>query len=503
MKHGGWFKRALSGLVAALLALGIAELLALLIPGLSSPVTVVGAFVVDIVPPWAKDFAIDTFGTNDKLALTVGLVGVILLVALLAGLLERVKLPLGSALIAIFGVVGAVAAVTRANASGWTVLPSLLGAAAGILVLRLLIRKLSGAKLPLELLDRRSFLQLAGLATVLGLAAGAVGRTVKQVSSAVTNFVLPTPKTRESIPAGADLKIPGLSPFVTPNADFYRIDTALQVPQIDTASWQLRIFGMVDREVTMSFAELLEQPMIERVLSLTCVSNQVGGKLAGNAVWIGTPIRDLLARAGVSQDADMVLSSSQDGYTASTPLDALTDPGRDALLAVGMNGTPLPPEHGYPVRMVVPGLYGYVSATKWLVSLEVTRFDRKQAYWTPRGYAEKAPIKLASRIEVPGPFAKLDKGSVVVAGTAWAQHTGVASVEVKIDDGAWQKADLGEVPSKDTWRQWRFNWQAQESGNHYIYVRATDAQGRVQESTNHYPLPDGATGFHNIAVSVN
>ncbi len=260
---------------------------------------------------------------------------------------------------------------------------------------------------------------------------------------------------------------------------------------------------MVDREVTMSFDELLKEPMIERVLSLTCVSNQVGGKLAGNAVWIGSPIRDLLARAGVFSDADMVLSTSQDGYTASTPLDALTDQARDALLAVGMNGTPLPAEHGYPVRMVVPGLYGYVSATKWLVSLEVTRFDRKQAYWTPRGYAEKAPIKLASRIEVPGPFAKLDKGQAAVAGTAWAQHTGVASVEVKVDDGPWDMAELGEAPSKDTWRQWKYSWQAQDAGNHYIYVRATDAEGRIQESMNHYPLPDGATGFHNIAVLVN
>lgn len=498
-----WSKRGLSGVLAALAALGAGELIALAVPGISSPLTVVGAFVVDIVPPWAKDFAIETFGTNDKLALMIGLGVVVLLIAALAGLLERRNRPIGSAIIAIFAVAGALAAMTRANAVILSVLPSVLGGVFGILVLRMLVAKLESRQFSVPLLDRRNFLQLAVGAAAVSVLFGVVGRVAQQLSSRVANFVIPTPKTKESIPAGADLKVPGMSSFITANSDFYRIDTALEVPQLDTASWSLRIFGMVDKEITLSFDDLLETPMIERVITMTCVSNQIGGKLAGNAVWIGAPIRDLLKRAGVSVDADMVLSTSQDGYTASTPLASLTDPGRDALLAVAMNGEVLPREHGYPVRMVVPGLYGYVSATKWVTSLEVTRFDRKKAYWTPRGYAEQAPIKLASRIEVPSGFAKLNRGSVVIAGSAWAQHTGVSKVEVKIDDGQWQEADLGTVPSVDTWRQWKFVWDAQTPGGHYIRVRATDNNGMLQTSEDQATLPDGATGYHNLNVMVS
>ncbi|WP_018133934.1 molybdopterin-dependent oxidoreductase [Acaricomes phytoseiuli] len=459
-------RAGLSGLLAALAGLGLSELISALLPGGVSPMLAVGAFIIDIVPSFLKDLAISLFGTQDKLVLLISIGAGIAVFAAVSGIAERFRPPLGSVFITVFGIAGVLAAITRANASWSAALPALAGGAFSVLVLRFLISALQkpSTQAPASategteragLIARRSFGQLAIGAAAIGVIGIAVGRAISQAATTAYRFVIPQAQNPEALPEGTDLNIDGLSPFVTPNGDFYRIDTALTVPQIDPQQWSLRIFGMVDQEVTVSFEELLTMPVLERSVTLTCVSNEVGGELAGNAIWTGVPIRDLLSKAGVSDDADMVLSMSQDGYTAGTPLDALTDPNRDAILAMAMNGEPLPPEHGYPVRMVVPGLYGYVSATKWVVSMEVTRFDQKQAYWTPRGYAEKAPIKLASRIEVPKSFASLTPGPVVVAGTAWAQHTGVDAVEVRFDKGPWQRATLGAVPSNDTWRQWR------------------------------------------------
>jgi len=297
------------------------------------------------------------------------------------------------------------------------------------------------------------------------------------------------------------LDVPGISPYLTPNRTFYRVDTALRVPDVPVDSWRLRIHGMVEQELDLDFEDLLSRRLIERRITLTCVSNPVGGEYVGNATWIGVPVRELLAEAGVSADADAVKSTSADDMTIGTPLSALTDENRDALLAVAMNGEPLPLEHGFPVRMVTPGLYGYVSATKWLVDLEVTRFADFEAYWTSRGYAAEAPIKTSSRIDVPRSFARVRAGRVPVAGVAWSQDRGIASVEVRVDGGPWAEARLADEDNVDTWRQWVWDWAA-TPGNHTLEVRATDASGYTQTSERAPIAPDGSTGWHSVNVTV-
>ena len=316
-------------------------------------------------------------------------------------------------------------------------------------------------------------------------------------------LVLPQPTATATVPPGAELGIDGLAPVITPNAVFYRIDTALAVPAVEPSTWSLRIHGMVANEVTITWDELLALPLAESVTTLTCVSNVVGGTLIGNAVWLGYPIRELLARAAPSADADMVLSRSIDGFTASTPLSVLQDDNRNAILAVGMNGDPLPTEHGFPVRMVVPGLYGYVSATKWVVDLEVTRFDEATAYWTDRGYSAMAPVKLQSRIDVPRPGQSVAAGTVVLAGVAWYQHVGIAGVEVQLDGGDWSDATLATAISDDTWVQWRYDWADAPAGTHRVRVRATGADGEVQTADQEGVVPDGATGQQEITVNVS
>jgi DMSO/TMAO reductase YedYZ molybdopterin-dependent catalytic subunit len=303
------------------------------------------------------------------------------------------------------------------------------------------------------------------------------------------------------IPPTVQPKGVALPPFVTSNDDFYRIDTALTVPQLSRAEWQLKIHGMVDREITYRFEDLDRFEVVEKVVTLTCVSNPVGGNLISNASWTGYRVRDLLADAGVHADADMVLSTSSDGFTAGTPVEALTD-GRDALLAVGMNGQPLPTKHGYPARVVVPGLYGYVSATKWVVDLEITRFDKAQAYWTRLGWSQDGPIKTESRIDVPRSGQEVARGPVTFGGVAWAQNRGVKAVEVRIDsrdtEGIWQQAQLGAGYSNDAWRLWSFAWQAEDAGEHTIWVRATDNTGTTQTKQWADPVPNGASGWHSV-----
>jgi DMSO/TMAO reductase YedYZ molybdopterin-dependent catalytic subunit len=300
---------------------------------------------------------------------------------------------------------------------------------------------------------------------------------------------------------GADFGLPGLAPYFSANGDFYRVDTSIQVPQLDARNWELRIDGMVENPVTIRYADLLAARLIERDVTLTCVSNEVGGDLIGNARWLGLPVRDLLAAARPKPGADAIRSHSVDGWTAGTPLSALTDPNRDAMLAIGMNGVPLPAQHGYPVRMVVPGLYGYVSATKWVVRLEVTRFDAFQAYWTSRGWAPQGPIKTESRIDVPKTYPDVRLGAGTIAGVAWAQHRGIEKVEVQVDEGAWRTATLASWNNPDTWRQWRLDWTA-PAGTHNLTVRATDANGAVQVAANAPPAPDGATGYDAASVQV-
>ena len=295
--------------------------------------------------------------------------------------------------------------------------------------------------------------------------------------------------------------MPGVGPFLTPNPDFYRVDTALFVPAIDAETWTLRVHGMVDRDLTLDLDELLARPMIERDITIACVSNEVGGRYVGNARWIGAPLTDLLQEAGVHADASQIVSRSADGFTIGTPTAVVLD-GRDAMLAVSMNGEPLPLEHGFPVRMIVPGLYGYVSAMKWLVDLELTTLDAYDAYWIQRGWAKEAPVKTQSRIDTPASRAALAPGVVPVAGVAWAQHRGIERVEVRVDDGPWEVAELGAEDTVDTWRQWVYRWNA-TSGPHTLAVRATDGDGATQTTDRVPPFPDGATGHHTITVEVS
>jgi len=360
---------------------------------------------------------------------------------------------------------------------------------------------------PLESSDpesRRRFLTGAG--TLLGVAAvaGLGGRWLagrRGVSAAREAVVLPAPASpAPAVPAGADLSLTQLAPYVTSNFGFYRIDTALVVPQVDPDTWRLRIHGRVRNPMTLSFADLLARPMVERYITLACVSNEVGGDLVGNARWLGVPIRDLLDEAEPEEGADQVVGRSVDGWTCGTPTAVLRD-GRDALLAVGMNGEPLPVEHGFPVRMVVPGLYGYVSACKWVTELELTSFADFDAYWVPRGWSPQGPIKTQSRIDVPRARNRLTAGPVTVAGVAWAQHRGIRRVEVRVDDGPWREAELAPAVSVDTWVQWSWRWEA-TPGEHRLQVRATDATGDTQTEWRQDVVPDGATGWHEVRVKV-
>lgn len=523
---------AAAGVASVAFGTGVGELSAALLAPASSPFVVVGALLIDLAPPWAKDAAIALFGTADKAALLVGIGLVLVAVAGAAGVLEVRRPPFGRLLIALLGAVGVLAAVTRANATMLAFAPPAIAAIAAVLALQFLVRRMPQASVtsrrtndatrgadagvspdasvdsrtePQEReVDRRRFLAWAGGAAALGAVAAMGGYALQAGSRAVTairdSITLPRATTTAAVPASAELGIDGLAPVITPNAQFYRIDTALAVPAVDPASWSLRIHGMVEREVTLTWDELLALPLEESVTTLACVSNEVGGGLIGNAVWLGHPIRELLARAAPSPDADMVLSRSVDGFTASTPLAVLED-DRNAILAVGMNGEALPAEHGFPVRMVVPGLYGYVSATKWVVDLEVTRFDRATAYWTDRGWSDRGPIKLQSRIDVPRRGQSLAAGPVTVAGVAWHQHVGIERVEVQVDDGPWQPATLATAISIDTWVQWRYDWDA-TSGAHTLRVRAVSADGEVQTADVQGVVPDGATGLHERTVEV-
>lgn len=518
----------IAGVAAVLLAAGLGELAAMVVSPSSSPVAAIGAALIDVAPPWAKDTAIALFGTADKIALVVGIALAMLVLAALAGWLQARRPPWGVVVIALFGITGAIVAATRPGAGALAWLPSLVAGAVGAVSLWLLVRLLQPARAdtartapaPVEPgkpvagptsdlpatqpPSRRAFFAWAGAAAAAGILAtvvgvrGATSATVAAVRRAVK---LPQPAAAAAaVPAGAELDIAGLTDVVTPNAQFYRIDTALIVPEVDTADWRLRVHGMVANEFELTWDELLALPLEESWTTLTCVSNEVGGNLIGNARWLGYPLRELLARARPTADADMVLSRSIDGFTASTPLEALTD-DRNAILAVGMNGEPLPLEHGFPVRMVVPGLYGYVSATKWVIDLEVTRFDRATAYWTTRGWSERGPIKLQSRIDVPRKGQGLKAGEVVIAGVAWQQHVGVEGVEVRIDEGEWMPAALAAAISEDTWVQWSVPWTA-TPGDHVIQCRATSTTGEVQTEDTAPPAPDGASGWHWRTVSV-
>jgi DMSO/TMAO reductase YedYZ molybdopterin-dependent catalytic subunit len=543
---------AAAGVLAAAVAMGVGQLAAGLGAAQSSPVVAVGQAAIDLTPLPIKDFAISTFGADDKNALLVGILVILAAFAAVIGILAMRRLALGLAGLAVFACIGLAAALTRPNATAGYVIPTLVGAAAGAFALTRLVHAAHGLGSPapyavprpsaatLEPPDlpdlpasepaedapagssftflpnpddpgpsrwpaRRRFLTTSGLAVATAAAGALVGReliTRHNVSAARAAVRFPRPTVpAPPLPPGSDLHIPGLSSFITPNGSFYRVDTALLLPQVDPATWQLRIHGMVQREVTLTFDELLQRPLIEDYITLTCVSDPVGGPYVGNARWLGASLADLIRQARPLAGADQLLCTSVDGFTSGTPLQVVLD-GRDALLTVAMNGQALPVEHGFPARMVVPGLYGYVSACKWVTDINVTTFASAYAYWATRGWSQQAPIKTESRIDVPADSSTIAPGRTAVAGVAWAQHKGIAAVEVRVDRGPWQQARLAAVPDIDTWRQWVWEWDA-TAGNHLLEARATDATGYTQTAVEAQPPPNGASGYPSAAVSVS
>ncbi|MGZ9935140.1 molybdopterin-dependent oxidoreductase [Streptomyces sp. NC-S4] len=510
---------ALAGLVAGFAALAVAEAAAGLVRPAAGPVTVVGGSVVDRTPAALKDFAIRTFGESDKIVLQLGILLLVALFAVVLGVVSLRYRRTGAAGVLAFGAVGVAAALSRPDSEGaGDTLPSLLGALAGAAVLYVLAGKAApvgsapGDEGTGGGWSRRGFLAAAALTAAAATGAAVAGRALsgRRGRGAVASrdgLVLPAPASpAPAVPAGAQVKVAGVSSFTTPNRDFYRVDTALVVPRVDAGTWRLRIRGKgVTRPRGYTLEQLLARPLIERDITLTCVSNEVGGPYVGSARWLGVPLAGLLAECGVRPPskggaADQLVARSVDGMTLGSPVEDVMD-GRDAMLALGMNGEPLPFEHGFPVRMLVPGLYGYVSACKWITEIELTTFDAYDPYWVERKWARRAPVKTQSRIDTPKPFARPAAGTVMVAGVAWAQHRGITRVELRVDDGPWQDADLAAQDTPDTWRQWSYRWQA-APGGHTITVRATDGTGAVQAEARTRTVPDGASGRHSVFVTV-
>ncbi|MEP7112447.1 MAG: molybdopterin-dependent oxidoreductase, partial [Ilumatobacteraceae bacterium] len=482
----------LFGTVAGLVAGAVAVTTGMLVAGIVdvvSPIDAVGSEFIDRVPPWLKEQAIQWFGTNDKLALRAGIIVVLGIAALIVGFLAVRWVVAGVIGIGAFGVVGALAAWHRPGESAGAAVPSLFGAAIGIPLLVWLlhpwrpqgIETPGPSRVPLGW-DRRRFLVSTGSAAAVAVVAGGIAELVERrriesireaIPDTLPEVVAPSGTisgTGISVPDGATLS--PVTPFITPNGDFYRIDTALSFPRINLASWKVEIGGMVDTPLILSYNDLLARPQVERIVTLCCVSNEVGGEYISNATFQGVMLADLLNEAGVRAGAEQVFSTSLDGWTCGFPVEVALD-GRDAMIAVGMNGEALPLEHGFPARLVVPGLYGYVSATKWLSKIDITTWDAAEGFWVPRGWSRDAPIKTQSRIDVPRDGEKVAAGSTKIAGIAWAQHRGVEKVEVRIDDGAWQQARLGNDVTNDAWRQWVLDWDA-TPGKYTIQVRATD-----------------------------
>ncbi|MFX4286183.1 molybdopterin-dependent oxidoreductase [Janibacter sp. G349] len=497
---------AACGVLAACLGTAAAHLVAALTSPASSPVLAVGSQVVDATPTPVKEWAVGTFGTADKPILIGSVAVVALLLAAVAGAVRpRSRLVSTLLLLLLTGLAGAAAAL-RPSADPLAWLPAVVAAVVGVLTLDLLVARVlpsGSAHADPAQPTRRRVVALGGTGAA-ALLIGGSGQALIGRSTPPT-LTLPEPaRPLPPLPKGVEVGTAGISPFVTPNADFYRIDTALLAPRVDPGEWSLTIDGDVPREVTLDIDELLATPMVERDITLNCVSNEVGGPYIGTARWLGVPTRELLARAGIDRDPRdpdlQVLSTSTDGMTISTPLSALLD-GRDALVAVGMNGAPLPREHGFPARLVTPGLYGFVGATKWLTRMTVTRYDAASAYWTDRDWATDGRVRTQARIDTPRALRRIGPGRTVIGGVAWAQRRGISRVEVRIDDGDWQRATLGTEADVDCWRQWFLPWDA-TPGRHDLTVRATDGTGEVQTRQEATPFPAGATGWHSIAVTV-
>jgi len=508
----GWLG-ALAGALGAAAALAVIELVTLLDSTGDSVTEATGNAFIDAFAASLKDIAIELFGTNDKAALLIGTAVVAMLIGAALGM-RAIEKPLTVVIgFAAFAVLGIVLAWRDALASKpVAVLAAVAGAAVGAGLTLWLARTWQRARTIEQAhperdgLLRRTVLVDGGIAAaalVIGVGLARSARETARTTASRVARKLPRATPTVTVPAGtldrgADA-VAGISPFVTPTADFYRIDTLFRAPVVDETTWTLTVKGMVDREITLTYDDLLARDLIEVPITMLCVSNEVGGDLIGTARWTGIRLADLLQEAGVQDGAEQVMGESVDGFTAGFPVEVALD-GRDAMLVVGMNGHPLPAEHGFPARLVVPGVYGYVSATKWIKEIRLTTWD-EEGYWIPRGWSRLGPIKTSSRIDVPEDGAGIEAGTQAVAGVAWAQTRGIERVEVQVDDGPWERATLGPTASKDTWVQWWWRWDAQP-GDHRIRVRAIDGDGKTQTAEIAAPAPDGATGLHTIQVSV-
>jgi DMSO/TMAO reductase YedYZ molybdopterin-dependent catalytic subunit len=546
---------AIVGIVTALVALGVAQLVAaVLASSLGAPVDAVGELSINHSPAAVKDFAIREFGSNDKTVLVWGIRGVLVIFAAVIGVLAVRKLWQGMVGLFVFGAIGVYAALSQPTAKATDALPTLIGAGVAAFALlyfsglagrvqpghalpagpaapakpvqgdapakpvqgsaqtppvpgRVPARPVPGRAQVEPVPDRRRFLMtsaaIAGV-SIVSYVGGSWLANTRDVNAIQKALKLPPPaKAAPPLPAGTNLNIPGLSSFITPNNSFYRVDTAIVLPEILPATWQLRIHGMVRKELVLTFEDIIKRPLNEAWITLCCVSNPVGGPYIGNAKWLGVSLRSLLQEAGIKAGADQLFCTSSDGFTSGTPVQTAMD-GRNALLAVAMNDAALPVEHGFPARLVIPGLYGYVSACKWIVDIEVTTYAANQAYWVPRGWLPQAPVKTESRIDVPTGVNPIKVGKPVsIAGEAWAQHKGIEAVEVRVGQGPWQEARLAAVPGIDTWRQWVYDWKVDvKPGNYLVEARATDKTGYTQTSLQEPPAPNGATGYPAVLINV-
>ena len=492
------------GALAVLVGLAAGDLVAAFNSSWSSPVISLGNRVIDYVPSVVKKYVIEIFGLYDKIFLVSLIIFIVLAISIFIGRAytggqEKKAYLTIAAMLAASGV----ASLLDAQANLSSLAPTLVSGVTTIYVLRWLGAKKKDSEAAGGSLTRRELLKAGAILGAVSISASALGKALSQKTTVARERIaiaLPKPlKFLAKPPADPALKIAGLSPFFTPNEDFYRIDTALSIPNLSVDDWSLEIVGMVANPLTITYAQLSARPVFELDDTIACVSNEIGGPLVGNARWLGVRLDDLIREAQPTPDADQIMGYSYDGFTAGFPLATLD--GRDAMIAIGMNGEALPAAHGFPARIIVPGLYGYVSATKWLVRIELTRFDKKQGFWISRGWSERAPIKTQSRIDTPAPGTQISAGTVAIAGVAWAPTRGISKVEVRVGRGPWRVANLAEVMADTTWRQWWIDWDA-KAGDYIIAVRATDGDGDVQ-SERYVPIePNGAEGWHSVNVRV-
>ena len=507
LSHAGF------GVLSTVAGVATGHLVAALTNPAASPVLAVGAQVIDLTPTPMKEWAIQQFGTHDKTILVGSVMFGVLVLAAVAGLLALKRFVYGAVLLVALVAVAAGAALNRPAASAVDLVPSLAAAVAGVAALWWLDHLQPTAaqgtgtdahgSADSPATSRRGVLIAAGALAAAAAVMGGAGRWITSYRTRVEDVNLPAARdAAATLPVGLDDKVPGITPFRTPNNEFYRVDTRLTLPVVGLDDWSLTIDGDVDTEVTFTFDDLLAMDLIERDITLTCFSNDIGGRYLGSARWLGVPLKDLLDKAGIANTkADQILSTDVDGMTIGTPFDLATD-GRDSMIAVGMNGEALPREHGFPARMVVPGLYGFISATKWITRITLTTYAEQDAYWTKKKWATDAPIKVSSRIDTPKPLSTIDPGRTVIGGVAWAQHQGgIEKVEVRIDGGGWQEARLGPTGGQDYWRQWYLPWTA-EQGQHSLAVRAATGDKETQTAARATPFPAGSSGIQEVVVTV-